>query len=145
MNNYNWKIQWAPAQGNKFAFQNTWAEKFKNARGASDTMPIETTFRQKAVTSDFGTYGWDVGPSPFWKASDQHIFSDRLLLDVQWAHLGNNFVLDFHEDDLADVQPTFVISTGVWGRSFQRSGPFIRPTHERGRDDELLPAERRRG
>jgi hypothetical protein len=129
LNNYNWKVQWAPVQGNKFSFQNTWAEKFKNARDASDTRPIETTFRQKAVTSDFGTFGWDVGPSPLWKAGDQHIFSDRFLVDVQWAHLGNNFVLDFHEDGLADVQPTFIISTGVWGRSFQRSGPFIRPTH----------------
>ena len=69
------------------------------------------------------------GPSPLWKASDQHVINDRLLVDVQWAHLGNNFVLDFHEDGLADVQPTFDISTGVWGRSFQRVGPFIRPTH----------------
>ena len=128
LNNYNWKVQWAPMDGNKFSFQNTWAEKFKNARDASDTRPIETTFRQRAVASEFGTFGWDVGPSPLWKAGDQHIFSDRLMVDVQWAHLGNNFVLDFHEDGLADVQPTFIISTGVWGRSFQRSGPFIRPT-----------------
>ena len=37
LNNYNWKVQWAPFEGNKFAFQNTWAEKFKNARNASDT------------------------------------------------------------------------------------------------------------
>jgi hypothetical protein len=129
LNNYNLKIHWAPFQGNKLAFQNTWAEKFKNARDASDTRPIETTFRQRAVASEFGTFGWDVGPSPLWKASDQHIISDRWLVDVQWAHLGNNFILDFHEDGLADVQRVFEITTNVWARSFQRSGPFIRPTH----------------
>ena len=74
------------------------------------------------------------------RRGDQHILSDRLLLDVQWAHLGNNFVLDFHEDGLADVQPTFVISTGVWGRSFQRSGPFIRPTHSVDVTTSFLPS-----
>ena len=45
-----------------------------------------------------------------------------------WAHLGNNFVLDFHEDDLRDVQPAFETTTGVWGRSFQAS-TFLRPTN----------------
>ena len=128
LNNYNWKINWAPVKGNNFSFQNTWAEKFKNARDASDTRPIETTFRQKAVSSDFGTFGWDVGPSPLWKAGDQHIINDRWLVDVQWSHLGNNFVLDFHEDDLADVQRIVDIPTGIYSRSYQRSGPFIRPT-----------------
>ncbi|MEW5982642.1 MAG: TonB-dependent receptor [Acidobacteriota bacterium] len=129
LNNYNWKFSWAPSRSNKFSFQNTWAEKFKNARDASDTRPPETTYRQRAVSSDYGTFGWDVGPSPLWKAGDQHIFSDRLLLDIQWAHLGNNFILDFHEDDLNNVQPLYEITTGVWARSYLRSGPYIRPTH----------------
>jgi hypothetical protein len=128
LNNYNWKVNWAPITNNKFAFQNTWAAKTKNARGASDTHPIETTYRQGAVPSTFGTYGWDVGPSPLWKASDQHIISDRWLVEAQWSHLGNNFILDFHDDSLADVQPTYEITTGLWGRSYTRSGPYIRPT-----------------
>ncbi|MPZ20204.1 MAG: TonB-dependent receptor [Luteitalea sp.] len=128
LNNYNWKLQVAPFEGNRITFQNTWAEKVRSARDASDTRPIETTFRQKAVADEFGTFGWLTGPSPFWKASDQHVFSDRWLVDVQWAHLGNNFVLDFHEDSLADVQPTFEISTGRWGRSYQQF-VFMRPTN----------------
>jgi hypothetical protein len=128
LNNYNWKINWVPFKGNNFSFQNTWAEKFKNARNASDTRPIETTYRQKAVSSDFGTFGWDVGPSPLWKAGDQHIINDRWLVDAQWSHLGNNFILDFHEDELADVQRILDIPTGVYARSFDRAGPFIRPT-----------------
>jgi hypothetical protein len=47
---------------------------------------------------------------------------------MQWAHHGNNFILNFHEDGLDAVQPTFEISNSVWGRSYRRSGPFIRPT-----------------
>jgi Carboxypeptidase regulatory-like domain/TonB-dependent Receptor Plug Domain len=128
LNNYNWKVTWTPFRNNTFNFQNTWAEKFKNARDASDTRPIETTFRQRAVASDFGTFGWDVGPSPFWKAADQHVISDRWLVDAQWSHLGNNFILDFHEDGLDAVQPIFTVATSAWSRSYRRSGPFIRPT-----------------
>ena len=40
LNNYNWKVSWVPVRNNKFSFQNTWGEKFKNARDASDTRPI---------------------------------------------------------------------------------------------------------
>jgi carboxypeptidase family protein/TonB-dependent receptor-like protein len=128
LNNYNWKITAIPFTNNRFNFQNTWAEKVRNARDASDTRPIETTYRQKAVSSDFGKSGWITGPSPFWKFSDQHIFTDRWLAEVQYAHLGNNFVLDFHEDSLRDVQQSLETTTGVNGRSFQQS-IFLRPTN----------------
>ena len=128
LNNYNWKIQTAPFKNNKLTFQNTWAEKVRNARDASVTRPIETTYRQKAVSSDFGTFGWLTGPSPFWSVRDQHVLSDRWLVETMWAHLGNNFVLDFHEDSLRDVQARFETSTGTWGRSFQAS-TFLRPTN----------------
>ena len=128
LNNYNWKISWVPFQNNRFNFQNTWAEKVRNARDASDLRPIETTYRQKAVDSAFGTFGWLTGPSPFWKAADQHVLSDRALIDVMWSHLGNNFVLDFHEDALRDVQARLETTTGLWGRSYQAS-TFLRPTN----------------
>jgi hypothetical protein len=128
LNNYNWKIQTVPFKNNKLTFQNTWAEKVRNARDASVTRPIETTYRQKAVSSDFGTFGWLTGPSPFWSVRDQHVLSDRWLVETMWAHLGNNFVLDFHEDALRDVQARFETSTGTWGRSFQAS-TFLRPTN----------------
>ncbi|MEK6629364.1 MAG: hypothetical protein AABY89_01380, partial [Acidobacteriota bacterium] len=127
LNNYNWKFSWAPSSKNKFSFQNTWAEKFKNARDASDTRPIETTYVQSAAPSTYGKFGWNTGPNPLWKAGDQHIFSDRLMVDVQWAHLGNNFILNFQDESLNTVQPLLEVTTGVWGRSFQRVGPFIRP------------------
>ena len=80
------------------------------------------------MASDFGTSGWLTGPSPFWKASDQHVISDRWLVDVLWSHLGNNFVLDFHEDSLRDVQARVETTTNTWARSYQAS-IFLRPTN----------------
>ncbi|MDP1602461.1 MAG: hypothetical protein Q8M03_04270, partial [Legionella sp.] len=73
-------------------------------------------------------FGWLTGPSPFWKAGDQHVISDRWLVDVMWSHLGNNFALDFQEDSLRDVQARFETTTGAWARSFQAS-TFLRPTN----------------
>ena len=128
LDNYNWKITAVPFTNNRFNFQNTWAIKERNARDASDTRPIETTYRQKAVSSDFGSSAWTTGPGPFWKFGDQHVFSDRWLADIRYGHLGNNFTLDFHEDSLADVQPSLETTTGVYGRSFQQS-IFLRPTN----------------
>jgi hypothetical protein len=127
LNNYNIKISAVPFTNNRLNFQNSWGDKSKNARDASDARPIETTWRQGPAPSRFGAFGWLTGPNPLWKASDQHVISDRWLVDVQWAHIGNNFVLDFHEDGLDAVQPTYEISTRVYGRSYFRSGPFIRP------------------
>src|SRR5205823_12629315 len=56
------------------------------------------------------------------------IFSDRLLLDLQYAHVGNNFTLGFQSPDLANVQPTLIVSTGLNGRS-ATSSVFIRPVN----------------
>ncbi len=128
LNNYNWKITWVPFNNNRFNFQNTWAEKVRNARDASDLRPIETAVRQQAVDSQFGAFGWLTGPGPFWKAADQHVINDRMLVDVMWSHLGNNFALDFQDPSLADVQPSLETTTGLWGRSFNASS-FIRPTN----------------
>jgi hypothetical protein len=128
LNNYNYKLDWAMFQGNKLTFQNSYAEKVRNARDGSDIRPIETTYRQIAVDSSFGARGWNTGPNPFWKLADQHVFNDRWLVDVTWAHNGNNFALDFHEDSLADVQPALETTTGAYSRSYQ--GSFnVRPTN----------------
>src|SRR5439155_13396846 len=48
------------------------------------------------------------------------------LVDVQYAHIGNNFILDYHDPSYATtapvpgtfgVHPMFIISTGLIGRS----------------------------
>ena len=58
------------------------------------------------MSSAYGKYWWNTGPNPTYKFGDQWVVSDRLLLDVQYAHVGNNFILGFHSPELRDVQPT---------------------------------------
>jgi Carboxypeptidase regulatory-like domain len=115
-------------KGNKLSLFNNFAKKERNARGADDLHPIETTTPQGAVDASFGKHWWNTGPNPTYKAGDQWVLTDRLLLDVQYAHVGNNFTLGFHEPDLRDVQPTLIISTGLNGRSGQEQ-VFIRPVN----------------
>ena len=104
-------------KGNKLSMFNNFNKKERNARGASDLNPIETTTPQKAVDKSFGKYLWNTGPNPTYKFGDQWVVSDRLLLDLQYAHVGNNFTLGLQSPDLRTTQPTLVVSTGLNGRS----------------------------
>jgi hypothetical protein len=124
----NLKAEVALFKGNKLTLFNNFAKKERNARGASDLNPIETTTPQSAVDSSYGKYLWNTGPNPTYKFGDQYVVSDRLLVDVQYAHIGNNFTLGFHSPELADVQPTLIIPTGLNGRS-GASSVFIRPVN----------------
>jgi hypothetical protein len=131
LQNINLKAEVALFKGNKLSVFNNFAEKVRNARGASDLNPIETTTPQNAVASTYGvgTRFWTIGPgNATYKADDQWVLSDKLLLDVQWAHVGNNFTLDFHDPSLATVQPTFIINSpaSLNGRSGTQS-IFLRP------------------
>ncbi len=120
-------------KGNKLSLFNLFSLKERNARNASDTTPPESTVRQAAVP---GTYGfknwWNVGPNPTFKVGDQWVVSDRLLVDAQYAHVGNNFILDYHTDDLVDVQPFFVIAGSINGRSTPDGSHSVnvRPTNQ---------------
>jgi hypothetical protein len=115
-------------KGNKLSLYNLFNKKERNARNASDTTPIESTQRQGAIPSTFGAEGWIAGPNPTYKFGDQWVLSDRTLLDVEYAHVGGNFILDFHDPSLADVQPTLVVAGTINGRSGTRS-VNIRPTN----------------
>src|SRR5262249_23687487 len=115
-------------KGNKVTAFNNFAKKERNARGADDLHPIETTTPQGAVPASFGKHWWNTGPNPTYKFGDQWVVNDRLLLDLQYAHIGNNFTLGFHSPELRDVQPTILISTGLNGRSGAES-VFIRPVN----------------
>src|SRR4030095_14674208 len=119
-------------KGNKLSLYNLFSKKVRNARNASDLTPIESTVRQAAVSSSYGQWGWRTGPTPTYKFGDQWVVSDRLLLDVQYAHVGNNFILNYHEDSLATVQPTFIISTSLNGRATPDNGQSvnIRPVNQ---------------
>jgi hypothetical protein len=115
-------------KGNKLSLFNNFAKKERNARGASDLNPIETTTPQGAVPASFGKHWWNTGPNPTFKFGDQWVVSDRLLVDLQYAHVGNNFVLDVHSPELVDVQPSIIVSTGLNGRSANQQ-VFIRPVN----------------
>ncbi len=104
-------------RGNRATLFSGFSKKERNARNASDLTPPESTVRQSAVPKTYGRWGWKTGPTPTYKFADQWILNDRLLFDVQYAHVGNNFILNYHDDALRDVQPTFIITTGVNGRS----------------------------
>lgn len=114
--------------GNKVSWFNNFTEKTRPTREASDLRPIETTYRQAAMPRRYGAYLWNTGPASIWKAGDQYAVNDRWLVEAQWAHQGNNFAQDFHEDSLADVQPRYEIITGAWSRSYQASYN-LRPTN----------------
>jgi hypothetical protein len=129
LNTYNAKLTYQMSRNDQLSFLFNGAEKIRNARDASDLRPEETTYRQKAVTDpSLGSSLWKTGIPKTYKASWRHIFSDRFAMELQYAHVGNNFVLDFHEDSLKDVQPMQEIGTGLWARSFQNS-QFVRPTN----------------
>ena len=115
-------------KGNKLSVFNNFAKKERNARGASDLNPIETTTPQKAVDKSFGKHWWNTGPNPTYKFGDQWVISDRLLVDAQYAHVGNNFTLGLQSPDLRTTQPTLIVSSGLNGRSAAES-VFIRPVN----------------
>jgi hypothetical protein len=128
LNNYNAKFSMQTVKDNQFSMFFNAAEKVRNARDASDLRPLETTYRQLGVTrSDLGSSWWKTGMPKSYKWSDRHIFSDRFLVEGSYAHVGNNFTLTFHDEALRDVQPSYEISTGLWGRSYQEA-VYVRPT-----------------
>jgi len=120
-------------KGNKFSAFNLFSLKERNARNASDTTPPESTVRQSEVPDTYGfAKWWNVGPNPTYKFGDQWVVSDRLLIDAQYAHVGNNFILDYHSPELVDVQPLLIIAGAINGRSTPDGSQSvnIRPTNQ---------------
>ncbi len=126
---YNAKLAYQVSSNTHFSLFFNAAEKVRNARDSSDLRPIETAYRQGAVIDEtLGSKLWKIGIPKTYKASLRRVFSDRFMMEFQYAHIGNNFTLDFQEPALAEVQPTQELATGLWGRSFQASN-FVRPTN----------------
>lgn len=117
LENYNGKLQYQPASAHKFTALYTRGDKIRNARGASPTTRIESTFRQS-------------GPTNLYKGSHQWVLSDRMTVESQYAYTDGGFVLDFHSPELAEVQRLVDLDTGVTSRSGRRAGPFVRPQTE---------------
>src|SRR5262249_12566522 len=117
LQNSNIKAEVQLFKGNKLSFFNNFSKKERNARNAGDNNPIETTAKQGAVpdTAGVGKGFWTRGPNPTYKLGDQYVVSDRVLVDVQWAHVGNNFILDFHDPSLTSVPATLIVNSGLNG------------------------------
>ena len=128
LNNYNAKLSVETFKNNQFTFYYNGAEKIRNARGADDLHPIEATNRQgDVVGAQYGSSLWKTGMPKTYKWGDRQVFSDRFMMDYQYAHVGNNFVMDFHDPSLANVQPTLDTTSGLWGRSYY-ANTYVRPT-----------------
>ena len=128
LNNYNFKLAAQVFKNNQASWFFNAAEKVRNARDASDLRPIETTYRQMGVSrKDLGSNWWKTGMPKSYKWTDRQIFTDRLMMEVSYAHVGNNFELAFHDDTVKDVQPSYETTTGLWGRSYQDI-IYVRPT-----------------
>jgi hypothetical protein len=114
---YNAKTQYQWNRTNKTTLLYFFNDKVRNARGASPTMPPETTFRQTAPVHNV-------------KFSHQWIPSNRLTMELQGFSMPNGgFKLLFHEDALADVQTATDLVTGQTWRSNQ-SNDNRRPQKE---------------
>jgi hypothetical protein len=116
LENYNLKVNAQPWQPHRFSFLYTFSDKVRNARGAGPLNPPETTFRQS-------------GPTPIYKVGHQWVVSDRLLFDTTYGYVDGGFRLDFHEDQLADVQRLLETTNNGLARSNQNT-VNIRPQAE---------------
>lgn len=116
LENYNVKLNAQPWQSQRFSFLYTFSDKIRNARGAGPLNPPETTFRQS-------------GPTPIWKVGHQWVVSNRLLFDTTYGFVDGGFRLDFHKDDLADVQRLLETTNNALARSNQNS-VNVRPQKE---------------
>ena len=116
LENYNAKVNVQPWQPHRFSFLYTFSDKVRNARGAGPLNPPETTFRQS-------------GPTPIYKVGHQWVVSDRLLFDTTYGYVDGGFRLDFHKDELADVQRLLETTSNALARSNQNS-VNVRPQTE---------------
>ncbi len=115
--NANGKVQYQWAKRHKSTFLYVFGDKVRNARGAGPLNPIETTTPQS-------------GPSHMYKLEHQWVATDRLVVTAQgYTTNQGGYLLDFQAPELADVQPSLDIVTGMNGRSTRRD-QFIRPNTE---------------
>lgn len=116
LDNLNAKLDYQWGAPHKSGFFWKRGAKYRNARNAGPLTPFESTVVQESPgIGDF-------------QANHQWIVSDRLALDGKFTFSDSSFDLDF-QDGVADVQPTYDITTEVNGRS-TTANYYERPTYE---------------
>ncbi len=105
LRNANIKFNLQLTANNKFNFLWAYNNKTRETRGAADTRPLETTWKQR-------------GPVHIYKFEDTHIFSDNFLLTGRFAFVDGGFGLFYQDDALRDVQTSYDLDTGQYARSY---------------------------
>ncbi len=104
LENLSAKLDFQVLKNNRFTAFFMRGDKNKWGRGAGIRRPAETTWDQ-------------TGPSPIYKFSDEHIFSDNLLVTAQYAFVDGGFQL---APKGGAAQPVYDYSTRVWQNSYYR-------------------------
>jgi hypothetical protein len=121
----NYKITAQPFKGNQFSLRNSYDLKEAINRGADNLHAPAATTRLLAINdSSYGPNLWTTGWPPLWRFADQHVFSDRWLLEAAYARFCPCTNIALASDSLVDVQPEQEISTGAFDRSFSSSINF---------------------
>ncbi len=115
LRNTNIKFNLQITPKNKFNFLFAYNNKTRGTRGAADTRPLETTWRQS-------------GPTYLYKFEDTHIVNDNLLFTGRYAYLDMSFALDYQDPSLREIQAKYDYSTGAYADSYL-DYLTIRPNH----------------
>ncbi len=123
LNNLSGKVNYQLNSANRFQFLVNFADKVRNARGASATRPPETVYVQSSNQSFMGV--------PTYNLKHTWVLNDRLVFDNGFNHTNGGFMLDFPDPARQEnLQPLFNDVTDGWSRSFDRQIEGPRPTTE---------------
>ncbi len=112
LTNYNGKLNYQLNAANKFAFLYNFSDKRRNARGANDTHPPETTYRQYNSRNPLHA-GYNVKHT--W------VLTDKLVFDNTLEILQGGFSLDFQDPATQyDLQPLLDGATNTWHRALDQ-------------------------
>ena len=124
LNNLSGKFNYQLNSANRFQFLMNFADKVRNARGASTTHPPETVYVQTSG------HDWGVG-TPTFNLKHTWVLNDKLVFDNSFNRTEGGFLLDFpNPDQQFDLQPLFDDDTNIWHRSYNRATNGPRPNTE---------------
>ena len=128
LENLTFKVDFQVLENNRFTFFYMRGDKNKWGRGAGIRRPTETSWDQ-------------TGPSPIYKFSDEHVFSESFLATIQYAFVDGGFQL---APKGGATQPVYDYANRTYGGSYYRY-KTIRPQDQVNADfnlyiDDLLGA-----
>ncbi len=124
LENLSFKLDFQVLKNNRFTFFYMRGDKNKWGRGAGIRRPTETSWDQ-------------TGPSPIYKFSDEHVFTENLLVTAQYAFVDGGFQL---APKGGAAQPVYDYGTRVWGNSYYRY-KTVRPQDQVNVDVNLFVEE----